>query len=199
MASGSGCERRPKASRTVNTLLSPRIYTICSAETIPTYLCDDQKLRDSRTPGKAQGCAPRREGQLPRRTAPRLRSITICPGSNSAAWLCRAGSPLPLCTPKPLGWMVRAFFWCQDSQDSKIHEPEAHSREDRNIPFKDLSWRENLAGMSRSLGSCPHPATDSSDRESSILIDEEMVWKRDGGRALVLHAFFFFLLQSSTL
>ena len=74
------------------------------------------------------------------------------------------------------------FFGARIHRIQKIHEPEAHSREDRNIPLKDLSWRENLAGMSRSLGSCPHPATDSSDRESSILIDEEMVWKRDGGR-----------------
>ena len=52
-----------------------------------------------------------------------------------------------------------------------------------------MPWWEHLAGVRRSLGSRPHPATGSSDHESithfpgpSVLIDEEMVPKRESGR-----------------
>ena len=58
------------------------------------------------------------------------------------------------------------------------------------------------AGVRRSLGSRPHPATDSSDRESvthswgpGVLIDEEMARKRDSGRDSSSACLFFSFLK----
>lgn len=97
--------------------------------------------------------------------------------------------------------MADAFFFFFFARIQKVHEPEAHSCEERNIPHKDLYWRENPAGCEGGgLGSSPHSAINSSDLESvlhspglKVLIYEEtaLQWDRGGGSSST-----FFLLCS---